>query len=253
MHADHDANADNRPTVSVVIPMHNEQGAVAGLVQGICAAASDLPAFEIIAVDDGSTDGTYEALQAMQKDCPQLRILQHKTAGGQSAAVHSGVKEARADICCTLDGDGQNPPEELPKIWAPLVSGEDDTIGLVAGQRVGRKDTASKKLASRFANALRGWMLKDGTRDTGCGFKAFRTQAFLDLPFFNHMHRYLPALFKAYGWNIALVDVAHQERLSGQSKYTNFGRAMVGIWDLFGVVWLTRRAKSVSATEASRS
>ncbi|WP_299661468.1 glycosyltransferase family 2 protein [uncultured Ruegeria sp.] len=252
MRADSDASADSRPAVSVVIPMHNEQGAVPDLVKGICDAASDLPDFEIIAVDDGSTDGTYEALKSMQADCPQLRILQHKTAGGQSAAVHSGVRAARADICCTLDGDGQNPPAELPKIWAPLVSGDDASVGLVAGQRVGRKDTASKKLASRFANALRGWMLKDGTRDTGCGFKAFRTQAFLDLPFFNHMHRYLPALFKAYGWNVALVDVAHQQRMTGQSKYTNFGRAIVGIWDLFGVVWLTRRAKSVSATEANR-
>lgn len=233
--------------------MHNEQGAVDDLLRGICDAAADLPGFEIIAVDDGSTDGTYEALRSFQRDCPQLRILQHETAGGQSAAVHSGVKAARAEICCTLDGDGQNPPAELPKIWSPLVSGGDATIGLVAGQRLGRKDTMSKKLASRFANALRGWMLKDGTRDTGCGFKAFRTQAFLDLPYFDHMHRYLPALFRAYGWNIALVDVAHQQRLSGQSKYTNFGRAMVGIWDLLGVVWLARRAKSVSAQEAPRS
>lgn len=246
-------HSDNRPAVSVVIPMHNEEGAVADLLQGICDAAAELPAFEIVAVDDGSTDGTFAALQRFQQSCPQLRILRHEPAGGQSAAVHSGVQAAQADICCTLDGDGQNPPEELPKIWAPLLADDSGAFGLVAGQRLGRKDTVSKKLASRAANALRGWMLKDGTRDTGCGFKAFRRQAFLNLPYFDHMHRYLPALFKAYGWQVALVDVAHQQRLSGQSKYTNFGRAMVGIWDLFGVVWLMRRAKSVSAKEASRS
>lgn len=191
-------------------------------------------------------------LQAAQSTYPQLRVLTHKIAAGQSAAVHSGVSAARAKFCCTLDGDGQNPPENLPKIWNILLEDTDNVVGLVAGQRKGRKDTLSKRLASHFANALRQRVLRDGTRDTGCGLKGFRRDAFMALPYFDHMHRYLPALFGAYGWEIMLVDVTHRARETGYSKYNNLGRAIAGVSDLFGVVWLLRRAKKTRPQELPR-
>ena len=243
--------APGTPQVSVVIPMHDEEGAVADLISGIAEAAAGLSDFEIIAVDDGSSDRTFEQLVAARASVPQLRILRHARAGGQSAAVHSGVRAARAAICCTLDGDGQNPPSELPKLWEPLLADESGRVGLVAGQRLKRRDTFSKRMGSKFANGLRRRILSDGTSDTGCGLKGFRTDAFLALPYFNHMHRYLPALFKAYRWEVVLVEVAHMERTSGRSKYTNFGRAVAGVADLIGVFWLLRRAKSVTAEETA--
>jgi glycosyltransferase involved in cell wall biosynthesis len=237
------------PSVTIVIPMHNEAGAVLPLITGIHHAAQELPGFEIIAVDDGSTDETLAELTAARKTVPQLRILQHARAAGQSAAVHSGVTAARAPICCTLDGDGQNPPEDLPKLWAPLQAADSAGIGLVAGQRLTRRDSLSKRLASRFANSLRAFVLRDGTRDTGCGLKGFRRDAFLALPYFDHMHRYLPALFKAQGWEVVLVDVAHRSRETGRSKYTNWQRGVAGAWDLLGVMWLLSRAKKAKAQE----
>ena len=229
--------------------MHNEAEAAAPLVRAIARVCAGLPGFEIIAVDDGSTDDTAARLHALRAEVPQLRVLRHPNAGGQSAAVHSGVQAAEAAIICTLDGDGQNPPEELPKLWGPLLADTTGRIGLVAGQRVKRQDTLSKRLASRFANGLRAWVLADGTRDTGCGLKGFRRDAFLGFPYFDHMHRYLPALARRDGWEIVLVDVAHRERSTGQSKYSNFQRALVGIADLAGVAWLIRRRKTARATE----
>ena len=157
--------------------------------------------------------------------------------------MHSGVRAATAPFICTLDGDGQNPPEELPGLLAPLMADTTGKIGLVAGQRVGRQDTWSKKIASKAANAIRGWILKDGTRDTGCGLKAFRREAFLELPYFDHMHRYLPALFARVGWQVTHVDVTHRPRGAGRSNYSNVQRALVGIVDLAGVAWLLRRRK----------
>ncbi|GHE02864.1 dolichol-phosphate mannosyltransferase [Defluviimonas sp. 20V17] len=236
-------------SVAIVIPMHNEAEAAEPLIQGIVAACSVLPEFEIIAVDDGSTDDTAARIEALQARIPQLRLLRHPHSGGQSAAVHSGVCAARSPICCTLDGDGQNPPEELPKLWTPLLNDTSGRIGLVAGQRVGRRDDLSKRLASRIANALRGWILKDGTRDTGCGLKGFRRDMFLGFPYFDHMHRYLPALARRDGWEIVLVDVTHRERQTGQSNYSNLQRAVVGVRDLIGVAWLIARRKKVRALE----
>lgn len=229
--------------------MHNEEGAVEQLIRGIRSAADNLDGYEIIAVDDGSTDQTHERLVDAQKIAPELRILRHEKAGGQSAAVHSGVKAAQAEVCCTLDGDGQNPPSNLPLLWAPLLDDHEGKIGLVAGQRVKRQDTAAKRYASKAANALREWILRDGTRDTGCGMKGFRRDVFLTMPYFDHMHRYLPALFKAYRWEIVHVDVTHAHRETGQSKYNNLGRAAAGVWDLLGVAWLIKRAKKVDAKE----
>ncbi|KAJ57059.1 dolichol-phosphate mannosyltransferase [Actibacterium mucosum KCTC 23349] len=237
-------------TVSIVIPMKNEAGNVADVVSEIAAACDGKTEYEIIVVDDGSTDETAAITRGLRANHPTLRLIQHPQSGGQSAGVHSGVLAAKGRIICTLDGDGQNPPSELPKLFEPLLADQTGRLGLVAGQRVNRQDTASKKLASRFANRLRGWMLNDGTRDTGCGLKGFRRDAFLRLPFFNHMHRYLPALFKRDGWEIALVDVSHRERQAGTSNYSNLQRALVGIYDLIGVAWLIRRRKTATPTEA---
>jgi glycosyltransferase involved in cell wall biosynthesis len=223
--------------LSIVIPMKNEAGNVAALLHEIAAACADQAA-EIIVVDDGSTDDTGAAARALG-----ARVLRHPVSGGQSAAVHTGVLAAHGRVVCTLDGDGQNPPSELPKLYRPLLADATGRLGLVAGQRVGRQDSWSKRWGSRFANALRAWALKDGTRDTGCGLKGFRRDAFLALPYFDHMHRYLPALMKRDGWEVALVDVSHRERQSGRSNYSNLQRAVVGIFDLLGVAWLIRRRK----------
>jgi len=235
--------ARETPTLSIVIPMKNEAANVEALLGEIAAVGADLPPYEVIVVDDGSTDDTAGTVIRLAAADPHLRLIRHPHSGGQSSAVHSGVLAARGTIVATLDGDGQNPPAELPRLVAPLLGDGSPWVGLVAGQRVRRQDTLSKRLASRFANALRSWLLKDGTRDTGCGLKAFRRDAFLKLPYFDHMHRYLPALFKRDGWQVALVDVSHRPRIAGLSNYSNFHRALVGIHDLIGVAWLIRRRK----------
>ncbi len=237
------------PALSIVIPMRNEAGNAGALLAEIAAGAAALPPYEVIAVDDGSQDTTAEVIARFAAADPRVRLVRHPRSAGQSAAVHSGVLAARAPVVATLDGDGQNPPGELPKLVAPLLDTGSPTVGLVAGQRVGRRDPVSKRLASRAANAIRGWLLRDGTRDTGCGLKAFRREAFLRLPYFDHMHRYLPALFRRDGWQIVLVDVGHRPRLAGRSNYTNLHRALVGIADLLGVVWLIRRRKKVVPEE----
>lgn len=237
--------------VSIVIPARNEAENIGALLDGIDAALAGRD-YEVIVVDDASDDGMAEVLAARLATAPRLRVLRHDRAGGQSAAVNSGVRAARGGICATLDGDGQNPPEELPKLIAPLEAPGAEAIGLVAGQRVGRQDTFSKKFASRFANALRARVLHDGTRDTGCGLKAFRREPFLNLPYFDHMHRYLPALFVRDGWAVAHVDVAHRARGGGRSHYSNLQRALVGAVDLLAVAWLIKRRKKARPTEVSR-
>ena len=230
-------------TVTVVIPMKNEAGNIGALIDGIEAALAGEPGREIIVVDDASTDGSVAEVTARIATLPHLRLLRHAVSGGQSAAVHSGVKAARGEVVCTLDGDGQNPPEDLPQLLAALRQAGG---GLVAGQRKKRQDSLSKRLASRFANAIRGWALADGTRDTGCGLKAFRREDFLALPYFDHMHRYLPALFRRAGLAVTLVDVGHRPRGAGRSNYGNLQRGLVGAVDLLGVMWLIRRRKKAA-------
>lgn len=236
--------------VSVIIPMKNEAENIGGLVAEIQAECTPHARIEIIVVDDASTDNSAQIVRDMMGQYANLRLLQHDQSGGQSAAVHSGVLAARGDIIATLDGDGQNPPKELPGLFAPLLAKDAPAqLGIVAGQRVKRQDTFSKRYASKFANGLRSAALKDGTRDTGCGLKAFRRHAFLGLPYFNHMHRYLPALFGRAGWDIAHVDVSHRARGGGKSNYSNLQRGLVGAVDLIGVMWLMRRKKTAAASE----
>lgn len=233
---------------SIVIPALNEAEVIAQVLSELDAA---LPGrrFEIIVVDDGSDDDTSGRVRAGPA---HWRAIRHDVRGGQSAALHSGVLMARSDLIVTLDADGQNPPGEVPKVLATWAAHADDPrFGLVAGQRVGRKDTAAKRLASKAANAIRGAALRDGTRDTGCGLKAIRRDVFLALPYFNHMHRYLPALVNRAGFGIAHVDVGHAPRETGQSKYTNLGRALVGAVDLLGVMWLLRRRKVSTPADMS--
>ena len=240
--------------ISIVCPMKNEAENVALMVEDIARDCAVMGDFELILVDDGSTDDTAAKIVELQATYPWLRLIQHAGSGGQSAAIHSGVHAARGAICATLDGDGQNPPNQIPILVAAFrVESVSDRLGLVAGQRVGRQDTASKKWASKAANRIRQFVLKDKTRDTGCGLKAFRRDAFLGLPFFNHMHRYLPALFARDGWEIAHRDVTHRERAAGSSNYSNFQRAIVGVTDLIGVAWLIRRRKRVAPLERPRS
>lgn len=235
-------------SLSIVIPAKNEALNLPGLLAEIDQACAGVD-HEVIVVDDGSDDNTPALLARLMGERENLRHLRHDRSGGQSAAVHSGVRAARGAIVCTLDADGQNPPENLPALFAPLLAPGSDRIGIVAGQRVGRRDTLSKRLASRFANGLRGWLLQDGTRDTGCGLKAFRRDAFLALPYFDHMHRYLPALFTRDGWEVRHVDVTHRARQAGRSNYNNLQRGLVGAVDLFGVMWLIRRKKKSRPTE----
>ena len=226
-------------TVSVVVPVKDEADNVAPLVREIAAAMAREPGHEIIFVDDGSTDGTGWALAGLKTEIPALRVLRHARNLGQSRGIRSGVRAARGDIIVTLDGDGQNDPADIPALLEILRG--DPGIGLVSGVRVKRKDTVSRRLASRVGNRLRNRLLKDGATDTGCGLKAFRTSAFLELPYFDHIHRFLIALVLREGWKVAYVPVNHRPRLTGRSKYTNFGRMLVSVSDILGVRWLQRR------------
>jgi len=240
--------------ISIVIPIKNEAENIGSLVETIQQVCGELATFEVLVVDDGSTDNSADVVLELMRSSKSIRLLRHEKSAGQSAAVHSGVLAANGPIIATLDGDGQNPPEDLPKILSPLLAADaPPDLGLVAGQRVGRRDTLSKRLASKFANGLRAKLLKDGTRDTGCGLKAFRRDAYLQLPYFDHMHRYLPALFSRAGWDIAHVDVSHRARQAGSSNYSNLQRGLVGAVDLFGVMWLLRRRKKSSYVETPSS
>lgn len=228
--------------VSIIVPVRNEADNVVPLIEEIAAALDGRWAYEIIYVNDGSTDATEAVLRAQMRQRPNLRQLKHDQSCGQSAAVRSGVRTARGPIVATLDGDGQNDPAFLPALIAAIENGG-GRVGLVAGQRVGRKDTAFKKLQSRIANGVRGSILRDGTRDTGCGLKAFQRDAFLSMPYFDGLHRFLPALFRREGFEIGYVDVKDRPRLSGVSNYGFFDRLWIGIMDLAGVWWLIRRKK----------
>jgi dolichol-phosphate mannosyltransferase len=228
--------------VSIVVPVRNEAENIAPVIGEIAAALDGRWNYEIIYVDDGSTDATPERLASAMKSRPNLRQMRHAASTGQSAAVRSGVRVARGAIVATLDGDGQNNPAFLPDLISAIEQGGERT-GLAAGQRVGRKDTGFKKIQSRIANSVRNSILHDGTRDTGCGLKAFRREVFLALPYFDGLHRFLPALVRREGYDIVYVDVIDRPRHSGVSNYGFFDRLWIGIMDLAGVWWLIRRKK----------
>jgi dolichol-phosphate mannosyltransferase len=229
------------PAVSVVVPVYNEEGAAAPLAREI-AAAFDGMDYEMIFIDDASRDGTVASLKAARADLPRLRLLQHERNSGQSRAVRTGVLAAKAAIIVTLDGDGQNDPADAPRLARRLMAAP-AILGLVGGRRAKRQDSAGKRFASRFGNTVRKRLLKDKADDTGCGLKAFRREVFLALPYFDHIHRYLPALVLREGFDTAFEDVNHRPRTTGASKYNNLGRAWVSISDLSGVLWLRSRAR----------
>lgn len=227
--------------LSVVVPVRNEQENVEHLISEINVALTGVIQHEIIYVDDGSTDATFAKLTQLQSQYPQLRIVRHEQSCGQSTAVRTGVKAARYDWIATLDGDGQNDPADIPKLLAVLEEG----IELVGGnRRASRRDTWVKRMSSVIANGVRSRMLNDDTPDTGCGLKLFSRSAFLDLPYFDHMHRFLPALIKRRGGKILSVPVSHRNREYGKSNYGTLDRLLVGVVDLCGVAWLQRRAKT---------
>jgi dolichol-phosphate mannosyltransferase len=229
------------PEISVVIPARDEVVALEGLLAEVDAALSG-EAYEIIVIDDGSTDGSHHLLGLLAARNPRLRWFRNETSTGQSASIRRGVRAARGALIVTLDGDGQNPPDQIGKLLAPFRRPGRAALGLVQGQRLERRDSAAKRLGSRFANALRGFLLRDGVRDSGCGLKAFRREAYLDLPWFDHIHRFMPAMMLREGWEVETVAVTHRERRGGRSKYGNLSRALVGIPDLMGAAWLIRRA-----------
>jgi len=236
------------PQLSVVVPVHNEEDNVAPLVGEIVAALRGRIDFEIVYVDDTSKDGTLARLRELQTTVPELRVIRHLSNAGQSTAVRNGVKAARAPWIATLDGDGQNDPADIPNLLAQRDAGDAQTK-LYAGWRVNRQDSGSKRWASKWANAIRSRMLRDDTPDTGCGIKLFEREAFLDLPYFDHMHRYLPALMQRAGWKTVSVPVNHRHRTAGVSKYNNLNRALVGIRDLRGVAWLIVRSRRTGVEE----
>jgi dolichol-phosphate mannosyltransferase len=223
-----------QPRVSVVVPAHDEAGAIGPLAAEIARALANIP-HEIVVVDDGSRDGTVTA--ALASGAAGLRVLRHPRRLGQSAALVTGVLAARAPVVVTLDGDGQNDPADIAALLDRL-----DGAALVAGVRRRRRDSVPRRIASRIANGIRRAVLRDGAVDTGCGLRAFRRETFLALPRFDHMHRFLPALFLAVGQPVAFVAVEHRPRTQGRSKYGVWDRVLVGLVDLWGVAWLKRRA-----------
>jgi len=229
---------------SVVVPVCNEAENVEPLAREIDAALAGR-AYEMIFVDDGSTDDTAAILKKLKVALPALRVLRHSFRSGQSAAVATGVRAARGPWIATLDGDGQNDPADIPKLIAARDMAANRGVQLFMGNRkASRKDTAFRKLQSSVANGVRSSLLGDGTPDTGCGIKLFSRELFLELPRFDHMHRFLPALFQRHGALVISVPVSHRPRLRGTSKYGMLNRLWVGIVDIAGVMWLRRRYKS---------
>ena len=230
--------------ISVVVPVYNEAENLAALLTEITAAAKDAPIAEIVYVNDASTDNTEAALVALKKDFPLLRVVSHGVQAGQSAAMWTGVRAAKSDVVVFLDGDGQNDPADIKLLYAAYTAaGNDNGLVMVAGQREKRQDNWLRRVSSRLANNIRAAALKDGTRDTGCSLKLVPRDVYLRLPFFNHMHRYIPALFKREGVTVIHVDVSHRPRQKGVSKYGFWDRLRAGLTDLLGVMWLNTRGR----------
>jgi dolichol-phosphate mannosyltransferase len=231
------------PELSVLVPVHNEAQNIAGLIGEIRKALDQLLDYEIVYVDDGSTDDTYGELLKAARECRNLRIVRHRKNCGQSTALCTAVRAARSARVVTLDGDGQNDPADIPKLWVRSSEAGPAENLVICGYRRRRQDTLVKKLSSRIANSFRQFILKDATPDTGCGIKLFHRAAFLELPYFDHMHRFLPALFLRQGGKPISVEVNHRPRTRGQSHYGMANRLWIGLVDTFGVAWLQRRVK----------
>jgi dolichol-phosphate mannosyltransferase len=234
--------------IAVVVPVHNESENIRPLIEEIVAAMDGIANYEIVYVNDGSTDDTGDMLAHMMVEQPRLSVYAHAKACGQSAAVATGVKHARARFIATLDGDGQNDPADIPALFAKLKEASDADLLLVAGWRAKRKDTEWKRFQSKLANGVRSRLLGDNTPDTGCGLKVFTRRAFLDMPRFDHMHRYLPALMIRRGGQVVSVEVNHRHRERGVSKYGMWDRLSVAVRDLLGVMWLAARGSKPSVT-----
>ncbi|HAH11613.1 MAG TPA: dolichol-phosphate mannosyltransferase [Alphaproteobacteria bacterium] len=238
--------------LSVVVPVKDEAGNAVPLLREIVAALRGTVAFEVIFIDDGSSDATVQELLAARVEAPELRVLKHRNNCGQSRAIRTGVMAARGTLVATLDGDGQNDPADIPALlaeWRRRAPASAKPFGMVAGQRRTRQDNFMKRYASKFGNGVRGWLLQDRTRDTGCGLKLFAREAFLRLPYFDHMHRFLPALVLREGYEIAHHDVNHRPRQKGRSKYGTLDRLWVSLSDIQGVYWLTRRARALQGVD----
>lgn len=236
--------------ISVVVPVYNETENLAPLLAEISKAAQDAPITEIVYVNDASTDNTVETLLALRETYPMLRVISHDLQAGQSAAMWTGVRAATSKIVVFLDGDGQNNPADIKLLYAAYEKAANDGKPvMVAGQRAKRQDNWLKRVSSRLANKIRAAALKDGTRDTGCSLKLVPREQFLQLPFFNHMHRFLPALFKRDGVVVLHVDVSHRPRQKGVSKYGFWDRLRAGLSDLLGVMWLNMRGRPQGFSE----
>ena len=221
------------------MPVKDEAGNVVPLAREIAAALTG-EQYEAIFVDDGSSDSTVNELLALRGEMP-IRVVAHGRNLGQSRAVRTGVRAAKGGVVVTLDGDGQNDPKDIPKLLAAFRSANDLRVAMIAGERARRQDTWKKRVASRYGNKIRRWLLSDNAKDTGCGLKLFRRDAFLELPYFDHMHRYLITLMLREGHEVRFMPVGHRPRGAGRSKYGVWDRAMVGLSDLMGVMWLKRR------------
>jgi dolichol-phosphate mannosyltransferase len=242
------------PPFSLVIPVYNEAANVGPLAREILSVLPPDATFEVIFIDDASTDDTAARILEVRAEDPRIRLLRHRRNAGQSAGIRNGAKIARHDWVVTMDGDGQNDPADIPKLFATMEGAPaDPPLGLVGGLRLKRQDTAARRVVSRLANGVRQLMLRDNCRDTGCSLKAIRRELLIDLPNFRGLHRYLPALAPAYGYGTRFVDVNHRPRAAGQSKYTNWGRALVAVRDMLGVLWLRARASSPFPYEADDS
>ena len=230
--------------ITVIVPVYNEKDNIQPLLDEIVAAGKDVPVSEIIYVDDNSTDGSWELLKSLRPKYPLLRILRHGQNSGQSAGLWTGVSAAKGDVIVTMDGDGQNDPADMKLLWQAYESHTDRTPALmVLGERMKRNDNWVRRLSSRFANGLRAMLLKDRTKDTGCSLKMFRRQDYMNLPYFDHMHRFLPALMMRDGVALVHVGVSHRPRVHGVSKYGTLDRALVGLSDIRGVLWLQKRGR----------
>ncbi|MCP4183916.1 MAG: glycosyltransferase family 2 protein, partial [Hyphomicrobiales bacterium] len=231
--------------ISLIIPALNEEGNIGNLVEESFKAIPDKILGELIVVDDHSSDGSVDEIKKLQKKFANLRLIIHQTNAGQSASLRTGILASKYPIIAQMDGDGQNDPTDIASLYEKLDEPADNSSGqkvaLVGGVRTKRKDTGSKRIASRAANKIRDWVLRDGCPDTGCGIKLYWRSAFLRLPFFTSIHRYLPALFQTYGYQCEYVPVNDRPRLVGVSKYNNLNRALIGIYDLVGVSWIRKR------------